>query len=193
MVEKRREALETKVERWKWALERVYLTRVLTRIVRLVAAASRSRSPSPRKAFSKVLPTLCTAAFLNGVLLRRRINAIIVDRSFSGTWPGGKRGGENGEEDDGGEGGGGCEYVASLSNSRTGKLEISIREGTKGCGDERGGSLRRFIAAFFFFFWKGVGGVSEEGWKYLYCVFGNEKLSYCSINYFRSTLDGFYQ
>lgn len=192
-MEKRREALETKVERWKWALERVYLTRVLTRIVRLVAAASRSRSPSPRKAFSKVLPTLCTAAFLNGVLLRRRINAIIVDRSFSGTWPGGKRGGENGEEDDGGEGGGGCEYVASLSNSRTGKLEISIREGTKGCGDERGGSLRRFIAAFFFFFWKGVGGVSEEGWKYLYCVFGNEKLSYCSINYFRSTLDGFYQ
>lgn len=90
MVEKRREALETKVERWKWALERVYLTRVLTRIVRLVAAASRSRSPSPRKAFSKVLPTLCTAAFLNGVLLRRRINAIIVDRSFSGTWPGGR-------------------------------------------------------------------------------------------------------
>lgn len=192
-MEKRREALETKVERWKWALERVYLTRVLTRIVRLVAAASRSRSPSPRKAFSKVLPTLCTAAFLNGVLLRRRINAIIVDRSFSGTWPGRERGGENGEEDDGGEGGGGCEYVASLSNSRTGKLEISIREGTKGCGDERGGSLRRFIAAFFFFFWKGVGGVSEEGWKYLYCVFGNEKLSYCSINYFRSTLDGFYQ
>lgn len=49
MVEKRREALETKVERWKWALERVYLTRVLTRIVRLVAAASGSRSPSPPK------------------------------------------------------------------------------------------------------------------------------------------------
>lgn len=195
-MEKRREALETKVERWKWALERVYLTRVLTRIVRLVAAASGSRSPSPRKAFSKVLPTLCTAAFLNGVLLRRRINAIIVDRSFSGTWPGGKRGGENGEEDDGGEGGGGCEYVASLSNSRTGKLEISIREGTKGCGDERGGSLRRFIAAFFFFFFgRELGEFQRKrtGWKYLYCVFGNEKLSYCSINYFRSTLDGFYQ
>lgn len=51
-----------------------------------------------------------------------------------------------------------------------GKLEISIREGTKGCGDERGGSLRRFIAAFSFFFFGSF-------FRSIYCVLGNEKLN----------------
>lgn len=66
----------------------------------------------------------------------------------------GKKGAAEG--DDGG--GGGVERALEFADGEAGNF---YREGTKGCGDERGG-LRRFMATFFFF-GEGMGGVLEEG------------------------------
>lgn len=97
----------------------VYLTRVLTRIIRRGASGSRS----PPKAFSKVLPPLCTAAFLR--LLRRRIAMIVVDLVIL-YLARAKRGRSKEMMVEEGEQWNEPSLVPSLSNSRTEKLEISI-------------------------------------------------------------------
>lgn len=90
----------------------------------------------------------------------------------------GKKGAAEG--DDGG--GGGVERALEFADGEAGNF---YREGTKGCGDERGG-LRRFMATFFFF-WGGNGGSFRGGGQdrsifcvfcLLLCRFGNEKLNW---------------
>lgn len=163
MVEKRREALETKVERWKWALERVYLTRVLTRIVRLVAAASGSRSPSPPKSvFQSPSNALHCGVF------KRRFTAAQDQRDHRrpvifwylargkerrGEWRRRRRRRRKR----------GLRIRCFPLEFADGEAGNFYQRGNKGLWRWKGWLVETiYSSVFFFFFWKGVGGVSEE-------------------------------